>query len=199
MMRKVSTLGRRQFTRFAASLPFSLGAARNAGAHGAAWTMATEYPASTVSGEGIAFFATRVAEESQGHLTVMPSYDAALGLKSAEIVAAIRDKKLDAGCAFAGALGKIDPLFLLSSLPFVAVRDSDVRRLLDKAHALYVEKFAREKQRLLYATPWPATGLWAKKPITTPADLAGLKLRTYDATGVGVFTAAGAQPVQPSR
>jgi TRAP-type C4-dicarboxylate transport system substrate-binding protein len=198
MQSKVSILGRRRFARFAASVPFVFGAARSAAAHGAAWTMATEYPASTVSGEGIAFFATRVAEESQGHLTVMPSYDAALGLKSAEIVAAIRDKKLDAGCAFAGALGKIDPLFLLSSLPFVAVRDSDVRRLLDKAHALYVQEFAREKQRLLYATPWPATGLWAKKPIATPADLAGLKLRTYDATGVGVFTAAGAQPVNLS-
>src|SRR5476651_1232598 len=118
MQSNVPILGRRRFAGLAASLPLALGAVRNAGAHGAAWTMATEYPASTVSGEGIAFFATRVVEESQGHLTVMPSYDAALGLKSAEIVAAIRDKKLDAGCAFGGALGKIDPLFLLSSLPF---------------------------------------------------------------------------------
>ena len=160
--------------------------------------MATEYPASTVSGEGVTFFATRVAEESQGHLTVMPSFDAALGLKSAEIVTAIRDKKLDAGCAFGGALGKIDPLFLLSSLPFVTVHSSDARRLLDRAHALYVQKFARLQQRLLYATPWPATGLWARKPIATVADLAGLKLRTYDATGVGVFAAAGAQPVNLS-
>jgi len=198
MHRKAPTFSRRRFAGLAAVLPLALGAPRTAAAHGAAWTMATEYPASTVSGEGVTFFATRLAAESQGHLTVMPSFDAALGFKSAEIVAAIRDRKLEAGCAFAGALGKIDPLFLLSSLPFAAVRESDVRRLLDRAHGLYVRRFARERQRLLYATPWPATGLWATKPIRTPADLAGLKLRTYDATGTSVFTAAGAQPVNLS-
>jgi len=160
--------------------------------------MATEYPVSTVSGEGLSFFAARLAAESGGRLAVAPSFDAASGLRSADIVAAVRDGKLAAGCAFAGALGGIDPLFLLSSLPFVTARESDARRLLDKARDLYVRRFRREQQRLLYATPWPATGLWSKKPIVGPADLAGLKIRTYDSTGVAVFDAAGARAVNLS-
>src|SRR5438445_354813 len=59
-------------------------------------------------------------------------------------------------------------------------------------------RFARAKQRLLYATPWPASGLWAKKPIVTPADLAGLPLRVYDSTGFALFAAAGARPANLS-
>ena len=188
------TLPRRDFSRLLAGLPLAL-AVLPAAAQAAPWTMATEYPATTVSGEGIALFASRLSEESGRRLAVAPAYEA---MKSADIVAAIREGKLAAGCAFAGALGRIDPMFLLPSLPFVMARESDARRLLDKARGLYAGQFEREGQRLLYATPWPATGLWAKKPIMTPADLTGLKLRVYDATGVAVFTAARALPANLS-
>ena len=75
---------------------------------------------------------------------------------------------------------------------------AEAHRLLDAARGLYANRFAREKQRLLYATPWPASGLWAKKPIVTPADLAGLPLRVYDSTGLALFAAAGARPANLS-
>lgn len=190
-------LSRRDLVRLFASLPLAL-ADRPARAQAIAWVMATEYPAATVSGEGIAFFAARLSQESGGRLAVSPTYDATNGLKSTEIVAAVRDGRIAAGCAFGGALGRIDPLFLLSSLPFVAAHEGEARTMFDRARSLYAERFARERQRLLYVSPWPPTGLWAKKPITTPADLAGLRLRVYDSTGVSVFAAAGANPVNLS-
>jgi TRAP-type transport system periplasmic protein len=190
-------LTRRGFTRLGAALPAAL-VVRNAGAQGALWTMATEYPANTVSGDGIAFFAQRLAEESGGHLTVLPSYDAAFGLKGADIVGAIRDGRLAAGCSFAGALGPVDPLFLLSSLPFVATSEAKARDLLGKAVGLYARRFKREGQRLLYAAPWPPSGLWAKTAIRLPSDLVALRLRVYDATGVDVFGAAKADAVNLS-
>src|SRR5260370_21820759 len=146
----------------------------------------------------MASFADRLAKESSGRLTIARSTDARGGLKSADIVAAIRDGRLAAGDSFAGALGRIDPLFALSSLPFVATGPAEARRLLDAARGLYANRFARDKQRLLYATPWPASGLWAKKAIVTPADLAGLPLRVYDSTGFALFAAAGARPANLS-
>src|SRR3979490_117049 len=63
-------------------------------------------------------------------------YDAPGGLKSAAIVAAIRDGRLAAGDSFAGALGRIDPLFALSSLPFVATGPAEARRPLDAPRGL---------------------------------------------------------------
>jgi TRAP-type C4-dicarboxylate transport system substrate-binding protein len=160
--------------------------------------MATEYPANTVSGDGIAFFAGRLAEESGHHLAVLPSYDASFGLKGAAIVEAVRDGRLAAGCSFAGALGGIDPLFLLSSLPFVATSAEAARRLLDKARDLYAQRFAREKQHLLYAVPWPPSGLWGKQAIRQPSDFVALRLRVYDKTGIEVFGGAKADAVNLS-
>ena len=45
-------------------------AARRTIAQDAAWSMATEYPATTVSGEAIAFFTDRMAKESSGKITI---------------------------------------------------------------------------------------------------------------------------------
>jgi TRAP-type C4-dicarboxylate transport system substrate-binding protein len=61
--------------------------------------MATEYPATTVSGQGIAFFADRLAKESSGKLTIALAYDEPGGPKSADIVAAVRDGRLAASGA----------------------------------------------------------------------------------------------------
>lgn len=163
-----------------------------------AWTMATEYPASSMPGEGLRSFAENLTRESGGRIVVTPSFDAAAGVKSADMVAAVRDGKLTAGDAFAGAMGKVDPLFLLSSLPFLAATNDDARKLYDRARPAYVKRLAAEKQRLLYATPWPPSGIWAKKPVIAPADLKGLSIRTYDATSSKVLTDAGATAVNLS-
>ena len=162
------------------------------------WQMATEYPSTSMPGEGLRFFAEAVARESGGRIILKTSFDAALGIKSAEMIAAVRDGRIAAGDAFAGALGKIDPLFLVSSLPFVTPTNADARTLYETARPLYARRLAAERQRLLYATPWPPSGLWARKPILTSADLVGLAIRTYDPTGTKVFAAAGAAPVNLS-
>ena len=190
-------LTRRCVARLAVALPIAL-TSRRGMAQGALWTMATEYPANTVSGDGIAFFAARLAEESGRRLTILPSYDAAFGLTSAEIVGAVRDGRLAAGCALGSTLGTIDPLFGLSSLPFVATSEEEARRLLDKARGLYAKRFAREGQRLLYAAPWPPSGLWGKKPIRAPSDTVALRVGVYDAIGVEIFAAAKADAVHLS-
>ena len=191
------TLTRRRLTAALAAAPLAL----HVGpihAQTSDWSMATEYPANSMPGEGLRRFAEMLARESGGRIEAKPSFDAAAGFKSADMVAAVRDGKLAVGDAFSGALGKVDPLFLLPSLPFVSVTNDDARRLYVAARSAYAARLLKERQRLLYATPWPPTGLWARKPIATPADIASLRLRVYDSTGVGVFTAAGAAPVNLS-
>jgi hypothetical protein len=66
--------------------------------------------------------------------------------------AAIRDGKLQAGDAFGGALGEVDPIFLLSSLPFVATSVDKAHRLADLARADYAQAFEKQGQHLLYIT-----------------------------------------------
>src|ERR671939_289494 len=77
------------------------------------WEMTTEYPATTISGEGITTFAAILAERSHGQLIVSPSYDAAQKITSGEMVRAINEGRIEAGDAFAGPLEPVDPIFAL--------------------------------------------------------------------------------------
>ncbi len=158
------------------------------------WTLATEYPATSMVGEGLQHFAETIGRTSGGRIAAKPSFDAALGVKSAGMPAAVASGKITVGDAFGGGLGALHPVFLLPSLPFLATSTDEARRLYDAARPTYEQVFADKGQKLLYATPWPASGIWAKKPIVQPDDIRGLAIRVYDATGIGVLRAVGAAP-----
>lgn len=174
------------------ALGLALQGARPAAAQ-SVWEMPTEYPASAIPGEGVATFAKLVNERSGGRLTIQPSFDAAKGIKSAGMIAAVQEGKVAAGDAFAGALGSVHPLFGLSSLPFLATSIEDAKRLTDLARPAYEKVLAGYGQRILYTTPWPASGIWSKDPVASAKDLAGLSIRTYDATSTAVLNGAGAK------
>ncbi len=157
------------------------------------WEMPTEYPATAIPGEGVATFAAIVNDKAGGRLTIRPSFDAARGIKSAGMIGAVQKGEVAAGDAFAGALAAVDPLFGLSSLPFLATSIDQARRLTDLARPAYDRKLASFGQKILYTTPWPASGIWSKDALTAPTALSGLPIRTYDATSTSVMNAAGAK------
>jgi TRAP-type C4-dicarboxylate transport system substrate-binding protein len=157
------------------------------------WDMATEYPQNTMPGLGVTTFARRVEELSLGNIKIKPGFDAAAGIKSAGMLAAVADNRVQAGDAFAGALEAEDPIFALPSLPFLATSIADARRLADLARPVIAAVLQKKGQRLLYLTPWPPSGIWSKAPLTSTADLSNLSIRTYDKVSSDVFASSGAR------
>ena len=157
------------------------------------WDMPTEYPANAMPGTGLTAFTKHVANLSAGKLTIKPSFDASAGIKSARMLAAIAEGRVQAGDAFAGALEAEDAIFALPSLPFLVTSIADARRLSDIARPHLAAALERKGLRLLYLTPWPPSGIWSKMPLKTASDLSGLSIRTYDKTSSEVFVAAGAR------
>ena len=155
------------------------------------WTMPTEYPATAMPGQGIATFAAEVEKRVPDVLTIKPSFGGEAGIKSAGMLAAIGEGKVQAGDAFGGALRSIDPIFGLSSLPFVATSIDGAHKLADDARSAYDAAFRKQGVRLLYMTPWPASGIWAKAPLGSLSDLKSLAMRTYDDTSTEVMKSAG--------
>jgi TRAP-type transport system periplasmic protein len=45
---------------------------------------------------------------------------------------------------------------------------------------------------LLYPSPWPPAGIWARKPVTSMEALRGLRIRTPDGNGTATFLAGRA-------
>ena len=162
------------------------------------WTMPTDYPADSMPGQGLTTFAAAVARTTAGAIAVVPAFGGAPGLKAAEVLGAVGDGRLKAGDVFGGVAGAVDPLFLLSSLPFLTGSFADAQRLYAAAKPAYEAACERLGLKLLYVTPWPPSGIWAKTPIRTAADLTGLSIRTYDATSQTVMQALGAHAVSLS-
>jgi TRAP-type transport system periplasmic protein len=162
------------------------------------WTLPTEYPATAIPGEGVTAFAESVNRRTGGALVIKPSYNAEMGIKSAEMIVAVRDGRSQAADAFGGALGGEHPAFGLSSLPFLATSLNEARQLAGLARPWYEKTFASFGLKLLYTTPWPPSGIWSKAPLGDVAALKGLAIRTYDATSTTVLNAAGASAVNLS-
>ena len=157
------------------------------------WDMATEYPQSAMSGLGMTAFAKHVAALTDGKVVVQPSFDAAKGIRSADMLSAIAQGRVQAGDAFAGSLEAEDAIFALPSLPFLVASITDAHRLADLARPTMAAALQRRGQRLHYLTPWPPSGIWSKMPLRTAADLAGLSIRTYDRVSREVFAGTGAK------
>jgi len=157
------------------------------------WVLANEYPASSLPGEGDALFCRLVAQKTRGSLAIRAVADAGLGLTSREQLRAVAEGRIAMADTFSGALGEEDPALCLSTLPFAVRGVGAARALHEAARTAYDAAFARHNQRLLFSTPWPPSGLWTRVPVDSVANIAALKIRTYDETGARVFASLGAR------
>jgi TRAP-type C4-dicarboxylate transport system substrate-binding protein len=157
------------------------------------WDMPTEYPQNAMPGLGITTFTKHVAELAAGKLQIRPSFDAAAGIRSVGMLAAIAEGRVQAGDAFAGALEAEDAIFALPSLPFLVTSISAAKRLADLARPFLAAALRKKGLRLLYLTPWPPSGIWSKAPLKTPFDLSRLSIRTYDKISSEVLASVGAK------
>lgn len=162
------------------------------------WDMSMEDRANSLPGEGATAFAADVAKLSGGQVIITVHHGGALGFKNKDHLNAVRDGVLPLAQSLAGTFSGQEPLFLLSSLPFVARNLDEAKTLYDVARPAYEAALARNGQILLYSSPFPPTGIWAKKPIRSVDDLKGLKIRTYDVNGTITFKNIGAAPLQVS-
>ena len=151
------------------------------------WQLINEYPATALAGEADTFFADLVKSKTGGRLIVQPLPDAKSGLRTRDQLKAVSDGRFAMASSFGGALGDESPIFLLSSLPFVTPSAAHARALYDAARPLYETLFAERKQKLIYVSPWPPSGIWSAIPVASAAALRALKIRTYDQTSTDVF------------
>lgn len=160
--------------------------------------LANEYGESTIMGQADKVFIEAVDQASGGDIKITGHYGGSIGYKSVDQFDAVGDGALDMADTITTSLSGIEPLFLLSSLPFIAGSNADAKLLWEVARPHYEEVFAKHNQVLLWATPWPPSGIWAKKPVTAQGDMAELKIRGWDASGVRTMTNAGSTAVQIS-
>lgn len=167
-------------------------------AQSVSWDLSNEYPPGSIHAQTADRFIDAVAEASEGEVTITAHHGAALGYRSLDHFDAVGDGAIEIASSFVGPWAGIDPVFLLPSLPFLAPSVEDTRALYEAARPYYEATLEDSNQILLYATPWPPSGIWANKPVDSVEALSGLRIRTFDANGTVTMREAGASPIQLS-
>ncbi|WP_027947969.1 TRAP transporter substrate-binding protein [Litchfieldella anticariensis] len=157
-----------------------------------------EYNANSIHAQGDAYFIEQVSELTDGEVDITLHTGGALGFKSGDHFYAVADNAVQIADTLSGTMSGIDPLFLLSSLPFLVNGVDEAHRLYEIARPYYDEVFEDNDQVLLYASPWPASGIWSRDAVTSGEDLQNLKIRTFDRSGTETLLNAGAAPVSLS-
>lgn len=153
-------------------------------------SMSSAYGSGTLMGERAKEFSQKVAEQSQGTLAISPRSD----IPAESNLQAATNGVIDIAATLSGTLANEIPFFGLSSLPSVAQDLDEAHRLYLTAKPRYRELLKEQNQRLLFALPWPPSGLWSKEPIDDADDMAGLPIRTYDRNTQRVLLNLGANP-----
>ena len=162
------------------------------------WDIANEYQASSIHGEGDAYFAEKLKELSGGKIELTLHMGGALGYKSKDHFDAVGDGAIQLADSYTGAWQGFDPIFTMPALPFLAATVEEAYALYQAAKPEYEKVFADNNQKLLYATAWPPSGLWGKKPLDSAEAIQNLRIRTYDPNGTKTLAAADAAPIQLS-
>lgn len=160
--------------------------------------MTNEYTATSLHGQGDQYFADQVNQLSNGDIEITLHTGASLGFKSQDHLNAVGDGIIPIADTLSSVLAGTDPVFTLSSLPFLATSPDEARQLYLAAKPAYDKFFEDKNQILLYASPWPPSGIWSKEVVDTIEALEGLKIRTYDSNGTRTMMEAGAAPIQLS-
>lgn len=158
------------------------------------WDMPLAYSATNYHSEIAKEFADEVSAQ-QDEIEIITHPSGSL-FKGGEIYGAVRRNLAPIGERLISALSNESPIYSIDAIPFLAT-DFDSSWKLYQASKPAMEKvLAKQGLKLLYSVPWPPQGLYANKPISSIADMKGVKFRAYNPATSKIAEIMGAIPTK---
>ena len=158
------------------------------------WNLPAAYPADNFHSENLVAFAKDIESATGGKLQITVHAGASL-FKAPEIKRAVATGQAQIGEVLISIHENEDPVFGLDTIPFLTSGFADAKKLYAAQKAPMSKKLDSQGLMLLYAAPWPAQGLYAKKDINAVDDLKGSKMRAYNVGTTRIAELVGAQAV----
>ena len=158
------------------------------------WDMPTGYPANNFHTENIRDFVGEIDKATAGKLKITV-HDSGSLYKANEIKRAVQGGQADIGEIIISNFSNEDPMFGLDSIPFLATGYEDAQKLWKVSKAATEARLGKQGLKVLYSVPWPPQGIFSAKPISSAADLKGVKWRAYNPNTSRIAQLVGAQPV----
>ncbi|HUL68570.1 MAG TPA: TRAP transporter substrate-binding protein [Burkholderiaceae bacterium] len=158
------------------------------------WDLPAAYPANNYHTENLMQFASDVEKASSGKLKITVHANASL-FKAPEIKRAVQGGQAQIGEILLANFQNEWQIFGADGLPFLADSYDESAKLYKAQRPLLERKLGEQGMMLLYSVPWPPQGIYVKKPISSAADLKGVKWRAYSPATARIAELIGAQPV----
>ena len=173
----------------AAALAFSAGVSAQT-----KWDLPSAYPASNFHTQNLEQFAADVDKATGGKLRITLHANASL-FKAPEIKRAVQGGQAQAGEILLVNFQNEWQIYGADGLPFLADSYKSAYKLWQVQRPLLDKKLGEQGMMLLYAVAWPPQGIYSKKPLSSAADLKGIKWRAYSPATARIAELVGAQPV----
>jgi len=158
------------------------------------WDLPAAYPATNFHTVNLNQFAADVDRLSGGKLKITVHANASL-FKAPEIKRAVQGGQAQIGEILLVNFQNEWQPFGADGLPFLADSYDESMKLYRAQKPLLDKKLAEQGMMLLYSVAWPPQGIYSKKPISSAADLKGIKWRAYSPSTARIAELVGAQPV----
>lgn len=172
-----------------------MASAAAADGHAQAWDMPMAYPATNFHSEHGVIFADKVRAYTDGAIDITVHAGGAL-FGGGDIKRAIQTGQVPIGERLMSAHANENPIFGFDNLPFIATTYADNQRLWEAAKPTFNAALADQNLVALYSCPWPGQGFYFKHPVTTSADVAGEKFRSYNTATAQIAEELGMTAVQ---
>ena len=158
------------------------------------WDLPAAYPATNFHTENLVQFANDIDKASGGKLKITVHPNASL-FKAPEIKRAVQGGQAQIGEVLLVNFQNEWQIFGADGVPFLADSYEEAVKLWKVQRPIMEKKLAEQGLMVLYAVPWPPQGIYVKKPISSAADLKGVKWRAYSPSTARIAELVGAQPV----
>ena len=160
------------------------------------WDLPLAWPDGNFHVENVRTFTKVVGQVTGGEVVINVHPGGALGFKGPEMLTAVRDGLVPIGDVLLNQQVGERKILGLEAQPYL-IEDLDQLLIFHKHFRPAVEKVAAEfNQKILYMVPWPRQYVYTKVKAASAADLAGIKIRTYNSTTTEMFNRIGMTSVQ---
>ena len=166
----------------------------NAAVAAQTWDMPTAYPASNFQTVNAHEFSVCVADGTKGDINIVLHPNGSL-FKGNDIKRAVQTGQTQIGERLLSSHENENPVFGTDSIPFIATTYDDSVKLFESARPELDKVLSNQGLKLLYSVPWPPQGLYFKKDVNSVADMAGIKVRSYNKSTARLAELTAMSPV----
>lgn len=161
---------------------------------GEKWDMPMAYPATNFQSVNAAEFGTCVTKGTAGDIEIVTHPNGSL-FKGNDIKRAVQTGQTQIGERLLSSHENENPIFGTDSIPFLATSYEDSVKLFAAARPQLEKVLGDQGLVLMYSVPWPPQGLYFKKNVNSLADMAGVKVRSYNTATARLAELTGMAPI----